>query len=67
MGDLGNPEVGQDGKVHYQIVDSLVTLNGEHSIIGRSLVVHAGEDDLKTQPSGNSGTRIAYGVIGIAQ
>lgn len=67
VGDLGNLEAGQDGKVHYQVVDSLISLNGKHSIIGRSLVVHAGEDDLKTQPSGNSGARIAYGVIGIAQ
>lgn len=66
VGDLGNLEAGKDGKVHYQIVDSLISLNGSHSIIGRALVVHAGEDDLKSQPSGNSGSRVACGVIGIA-
>lgn len=66
-GDLGNLEAGQDGKVHYQIVDSLIKLHGDRSIIGRSLVIHAGEDDLKSQPSGNSGARIAHGVIGIAR
>ncbi len=67
VGDLGNLEAGPDGKAHYQRADSLVSLNGKHSVIGRALVVHAGEDDLKSQPSGNSGARVAYGVIGIAK
>jgi Cu-Zn family superoxide dismutase len=32
-------------------------------VIGHSIVVHGGADDFKTQPSGNSGTRIGCGVI----
>ena len=33
-------------------------------IIGRAVIVHAKEDDLKSQPSGESGERVACGVIG---
>ena len=36
-------------------------------LIGRSLVVHAKADDLKTQPAGDSGPRIAVGDIGLAE
>ncbi|MBI3528763.1 MAG: superoxide dismutase family protein [Betaproteobacteria bacterium] len=36
---------------------------GQDSIIGRGLVVHADMDDLKSQPAGNSGTRVACGMI----
>jgi Cu-Zn family superoxide dismutase len=34
-----------------------------HNIIGKSLIIHGGSDDLSSQPSGNSGNRIACGVI----
>ena len=37
------------------------------SLLGRSLVVHKDPDDLKSQPAGNSGPRIAVGVIGYAE
>ncbi len=36
---------------------------GANDIVGKSVIVHAKEDDFKTQPSGNSGARIAGGVI----
>jgi superoxide dismutase, Cu-Zn family len=39
----------------------------ERSIIGRSVIVHAKADDLKSQPAGDSGARIACGVIGRAK
>ncbi len=66
-GDLGNIVAGPDSTAHFQGTDALLTLNGKHSIIGRAIIVHAGEDDLTSQPSGNSGARVACGVIGIAK
>jgi len=41
--------------------------NDKESVIGRSVVVHVKADDLKTQPAGDSGARVACGVIGIAK
>jgi len=63
VGDMGNLEADENGIAHYDRIDELMTLTGKDSIIGRSVVVHAGEDDLHTQPTGNSGARIACGVI----
>ena len=63
-GDLGNIEVGQDGKGHLEIVDDLVTVKpGPASVVGKSLIFHEKVDDLKTQPAGNSGARLGCGVI----
>jgi superoxide dismutase, Cu-Zn family len=61
-GDLGNIEADASGKAHLDWKGKL-SLSGNDSIIGRSVVVHEKEDDLKTDPSGNSGARIACGVI----
>jgi Cu-Zn family superoxide dismutase len=61
-GDLGNITPDSSGRVHLEWIGKLY-LNGPDSIIGKSVVVHEKEDDLKTDPSGNSGTRIACGVI----
>jgi Cu-Zn family superoxide dismutase len=66
VGDLGNIKVSEDGKATYKRVDKLVALNGPNSVIGRSVIIHAAPDDLKTQPSGNAGARVGCGVIGIA-
>lgn len=67
VGDLGNAEADEAGMAQYQRTDNVIALSGAHSIIGRAVIVHAGEDDLVTQPTGNAGPRIACGVIGIAQ
>ncbi len=67
VGDLGNIEAGEDGNAHLEITDSLLSFSGPHSIIGRGVIVHGGEDDLTSQPSGNAGPRVACGVIGIAK
>jgi Cu-Zn family superoxide dismutase len=44
-----------------------MSLSGTDSIIGKSVVVHEKEDDLKSDPSGNSGARQACGVIEAAK
>lgn len=67
LGDFGNISADENGNAEYELVDTIATLNGPHSIIGRSVIVHADPDDFVTQSTGNSGARIAAGVIGIAQ
>ncbi|MFD2115322.1 superoxide dismutase family protein [Paenibacillus yanchengensis] len=67
-GDLPNITVDQDGKVDATIMTAAVTLQqGKmNSIIkpdGTSLVIHAKADDYKTDPAGDSGDRVACGVI----
>jgi len=66
-GDLGNIEADPAGNARLEWVDPLITLGGPHSIIGRSVILHANEDDLTTQPTGNAGARVACGVIGFAK
>lgn len=67
VGDLGNITANAEGKAHYEWTDPLIAFTGTRSIIGRAIIVHADEDDLKSQPTGNAGPRIACGVIGIAK
>lgn len=71
VGDLGNLGVGADGKMIAGLLvpgarlnaqsygDGPVLLDGD----GAALVVHAGQDDEKSDPSGNSGDRIACAVL----
>jgi Cu-Zn family superoxide dismutase len=67
VGDLGNIKADEKGTAKVQIRDREVKLSGPHSVLGRALIVHADPDDLKSQPAGNAGARIACGVIGIAK
>jgi Cu-Zn family superoxide dismutase len=62
-GDAGNIKADDKGNAHLELTLQGVSLTGEDSIIGRSVIVHAGEDDLHSNPAGNSGARIAGGVI----
>jgi len=66
-GDFGNLEADATGKAHYERVDTVISLEGADSIIGHAVIVHAKADDLKTQPTGNAGARVACGVIGVAK
>lgn len=72
VGDLGNIEIDENGKCFITFTDNLIKLKGEYSVIGRSFVLHADEDDLglggheDSLITGHSGKRIAYGIIGIA-
>lgn len=63
-GDLGNIEANEQGTATFEIKAKNQKL---HLLIGRSIVVHAGADDLKSQPSGDAGPRVALGVIGLAK
>jgi Cu-Zn family superoxide dismutase len=67
-GDMQQLSVGADGAAHAEFVDSLVSLAevAPHSLFqagGTAIVIHASPDDQMTDPSGNSGARIACGVI----
>lgn len=64
MGDLGNIEANENGSASIDYIDTNVSLE---QILGRGIIIHAGEDDLESQPTGAAGSRIACGVIGIAQ
>jgi Cu-Zn family superoxide dismutase len=66
-GDMGNIIADASGKAHLEYVDSHMSFEGPNSILGRSVIVHAKEDDMKTQPTGNAGPRIACGVIGLSK
>ncbi len=63
-GDLGNIEVGADGKGHLEITSDLLTVKpGPNSVVGKAVIFHEKADDLKTQPTGNAGGRFGCGVI----
>lgn len=62
-GDLGNIVADEKGHAHYERVDKVIKLDGPDTIVGRSVIVHANEDDFKSQPTGNAGGRLACGVI----
>lgn len=65
-GDLGNIMADANGKgtASLLVPESKLTIApGPLSVVGRALVVHGAPDDLKSQPAGNSGPRIACGVI----
>jgi Cu-Zn family superoxide dismutase len=61
-GDLGNVEVGVDGTVETTIMVPTYDPD-EHDLDDLAVVLHSGRDDLETDPAGDSGSRIACGVI----
>ncbi|NVP54299.1 superoxide dismutase family protein [Mycoplana rhizolycopersici] len=63
-GDMPNQYVGDDGVMRAQVFNGMVTLKeGDRSIRGRAIVVHAGFDDYRTGPAGGAGDRLACAVI----
>ena len=67
VGDLGNIEANARGVAKVDFVDKHLSFSGSHNILGRGVIVHEKADDLKTQPTGNAGGRVACGVIGVAK
>lgn len=67
IGDLGNITANDAGVASFDFVDKKLSFEGVTSIVGRAVIIHAGEDDLKSQPSGAAGARIACGTIGIVK
>lgn len=67
LGDMANFKVKADGTANQTVTSNLVDLGTDARSLftgnGTSLVVHAQADDQKTDPSGNSGDRIACGVV----
>jgi len=72
VGDLGNVKVDSNGVAQLDISDARISLNGPFSIIGRTVVIHDGVDDLgkgghpDSLKTGNAGGRAGCAVIGIA-
>ncbi|KAF2438425.1 copper/zinc binding superoxide dismutase [Karstenula rhodostoma CBS 690.94] len=72
VGDLGNFKTDAQGNAQGSVTDKLIKLIGQDSVIGRTIVVHGGTDDLgksdhpESKKTGNAGTRPACGVIGIS-
>jgi Cu-Zn family superoxide dismutase len=64
-GDMPNVKIGKDGKGHAMFTAENVSLTPESLLKegGTALVVHAKEDDYKSQPAGNAGDRVACGII----
>lgn len=66
-GDLENIFVNDDGSASYTTTTDQVTLSGGPNALldsdGSALVIHANADDYQTDPSGDSGDRVAAGVI----
>jgi Cu-Zn family superoxide dismutase len=67
LGDLGNLSANKDGVATVDVTIASISLTGEYGVLGRGVIVHAGKDDLKTDPAGNSGARVACGIIGAAK
>jgi Cu-Zn family superoxide dismutase len=66
VGDMGNLEADADGNATINYVDDTITLNGPESIMGHGVIIHGGEDDLESQPTGAAGPRMGCGVVGVA-
>lgn len=63
-GDFGNVTAEANGEVHTRFTTRSITVHeGSVSVVGRTVILHADADDLRTQPSGNAGAPIACGPV----
>jgi Cu-Zn family superoxide dismutase len=63
VGDMGNLHANENGFAEYERIDQHISLLGDHSVLGRAVIVHA-KPDTFVQPTGAAGPRAAIGVIG---
>lgn len=63
MGDMGNLKADAKGEAHMEMVLSKADAKELKEISGKSVLIHEKADDYKSQPAGDSGARIACGVI----
>jgi Cu-Zn family superoxide dismutase len=64
-GDMPNLIANAQGEAKYSAELRGLSLSGANGVVGRSVVIHADPDDYKSQPAGNSGKRVACGVIAV--
>lgn len=67
-GDMPNPHIPSNGELIVEVVNTRITLDkGKPNSVfgpdGTALIIHAGKDDYKTDPTGEAGGRIACGII----
>lgn len=63
-GDFGNIDLGEEGIGRHEVTTDLVTVAaGLSSVVGKAVILHSGEDDCTTQPTGDAGDRLACGLI----
>lgn len=66
-GDLPSLKSDASGRARLTVdLDIITVTSGPASIVGRSVVVHAQPDDYRSQPTGNTGARLACGVIKVS-
>lgn len=63
LGDMGNVMADEEGRIDRELQFGFLAFAGPLSILQRTVVLHSGEDDLKSQPSGGAGDPIACGLI----
>jgi len=67
-GDFGNIEINDDDGANLDLKDHVITLKaGENNIVGHALIIHAQQDDLTSQPTGDAGARAACGIIELVE
>jgi Cu-Zn family superoxide dismutase len=69
LGDLGNMAVIKDGRGYIERTTDLweIGTDSDLDIVGKAIIVHGGQDDFETQPTGAAGPRIGCGVIELQQ